>query len=47
MLFGGFAPGSSSAEKLSKDLGKQTILTGSISKGNGGKTAVTNLSNYR
>ena len=39
MLFGGFAPGSSSAEKLSKDLGKQTILTGSISKGNGGKNS--------
>lgn len=38
MLFGGFAPGSSSAEKLSKDLGNQTILTGSISK-NGGKNS--------
>ena len=35
MLFGGFAP----CEKLSKDLGKQTILTGSISKGNGGKNS--------
>ena len=47
MLFGGFAPGSSSAEKLSKDLGKQTILTGSISKGNGGKNSGHQSQQYR
>lgn len=34
-IFGGFAPGSETAETLSKDLGEQTVLSGSVSKGNG------------
>lgn len=33
VLFGGFAPTSSSAESLSRYLGNQTVLSGSISKG--------------
>lgn len=33
VLFGGFAPTSSSAEALSRYLGNQTVLSGSISKG--------------
>ncbi len=33
VLFGGFAPTSSSAEALSRHLGNQTVLSGSISKG--------------
>lgn len=33
ILFGGFAPNSSSAERLSKALGEQTVLSGSVSKG--------------
>ena len=33
VLFGGFAPTSSSAETLSRYLGNQTVLSGSISKG--------------
>lgn len=32
-IFGGFAPGSETAETLSKDLGNQTVLSGSINKG--------------
>ncbi|WP_242971159.1 type IV secretory system conjugative DNA transfer family protein, partial [Anaerotruncus colihominis] len=32
-IFGGFAPGSETAETLSKDLGEQTVLSGSVSKG--------------
>lgn len=32
-LFGGFAPISQSAEKLSQALGEKTVMTGSISKG--------------
>ena len=32
-IFGGFSPISDSAEKLSKDMGEKTVMTGSISKG--------------
>lgn len=32
-IFGGFAPNSSSAEVLSKALGSQTVMSGSVSKG--------------
>lgn len=32
-IFGGFAPGSETAETLSKDLGTQTVLSGSVNKG--------------
>ena len=32
-IFGGFAPGSETADTLSKDLGEQTVLSGSVSKG--------------
>lgn len=32
-IFGGFAPGSDTADTLSKDLGNQTVLSGSVSKG--------------
>ncbi len=32
-IFGGFAPGSETADTLSKDLGNQTVLSGSINKG--------------
>ena len=32
-LFGGFAPNSSSAERLSKALGSRTVLSGSVSRG--------------
>ncbi len=32
-IFGGFAPGSDTAETLSKDLGNQTVLSGSVSRG--------------
>ena len=32
MLFGGFAPNSSSAEILSKSLGSRTVMSGSVSK---------------
>lgn len=32
-IFGGFAPGSETADTLSKDLGNQTVLSGSVSKG--------------
>lgn len=32
-IFGGFAPNSQSAEELSKGLGNQTVLSGSISRG--------------
>ena len=32
-IFGGFAPGSDTAETLSDNLGKQTVLSGSINKG--------------
>lgn len=32
-IFGGFAPGSESADILSKNLGDQTVLSGSVSKG--------------
>ena len=32
-IFGGFAPNSESAEVLSKSLGEQTVLSGSVSKG--------------
>ena len=32
-IFGGFAPGSESAEIFSKNLGDQTVLSGSVSKG--------------
>ena len=32
-IFGGFAPNSQTAEKLSKALGSRTVLSGSISKG--------------
>ena len=34
-IFGGFAPNSETAVTLSKNLGEQTILSGSISKGKG------------
>jgi type IV secretion system protein VirD4 len=34
-IFGGFAPNSATAEKLSKNLGERTIMSGSISKGKG------------
>ena len=34
-IFGGFAPNSETAETLSKNLGTQTILSGSVSKGKG------------
>lgn len=33
IIFGGFAPNSSSAERLSKALGDQTVLSGSVSRG--------------
>ena len=33
VIFGGFAPNSSSAEVLSKNLGNKTVMSGSISKG--------------
>lgn len=32
-IFGGFAPGSETANTLSTDMGEQTILSGSVSKG--------------
>ena len=32
-IFGGFAPGSETADTLSKDLGEQTVLSGSVSRG--------------
>ena len=32
-IFGGFAPGSETADTLSRDLGEQTVLSGSVSKG--------------
>ena len=32
-IFGGFAPNSQTAEKLSKALGNRTVLSGSVSKG--------------
>lgn len=32
-IFGGFAPGSQTAQELSRSLGSQTILSGSVSKG--------------
>ena len=32
-IFGGFAPGSQTAEVLSKNLGSRTVLTGSVSRG--------------
>ncbi len=32
-IFGGFAPGSETASTLSADLGEQTVLSGSVSKG--------------
>ena len=32
-IFGGFAPGSQTAQELSRSLGGQTILSGSVSKG--------------
>ena len=37
-LFGSFAPNSRTAEEMSKNLGKQTVLSGSVSRssGNGG-----------
>ncbi len=34
-IFGGFAPNSETAETLSKNLGTQTILSGSVSRGKG------------
>lgn len=34
-IFGGFAPNSETAEVLSKNLGSQTILSGTVSKSNG------------
>jgi type IV secretion system protein VirD4 len=33
MVFGGFAPNSESAQILSKSLGSQTVLSGSVSRG--------------
>ncbi len=33
LIFGGFAPNSSAAERLSKALGEQTVLSGSVSRG--------------
>ena len=35
VIFGGFAPNSSSAEILSKNLGSRTVMSGSVSKGKG------------
>lgn len=32
-IFGGFAPGSETADTLSRDLGEQTVLSGSVSRG--------------
>ena len=32
-IFGGFAPGSETANTLSADLGEQTVLSGTVSKG--------------
>ena len=32
-LFGGFAPGSQTAEQLSRSLGSRTVMSGSISRG--------------
>ena len=32
-IFGGFAPGSQTAEQLSRSLGSRTVMSGSISKG--------------
>ena len=32
-IFGGFAPGSQTAEALSKSLGSRTVLSGSVSRG--------------
>ena len=32
-IFGGFAPGSETADTLSRDLGEQTVLSGSVSQG--------------
>lgn len=42
-IFGGFAPNSKSAERLSKDMGGRTVLSGSISKGEGKASAGQSL----
>ena len=42
-IFGGFAPNSQTAEVLSKALGNRTVLSGSVSKGNGKDSASRSL----
>ena len=37
-MFGGFAPNSKTAEVMSNNLGKQTVLSGSVSSGQGEKS---------
>ena len=37
-IFGGFAPNSKTAEVMSNNLGKQTVLSGSVSSGKGEKS---------
>ena len=42
-IFGGFAPQSQTAEKLSKALGSQTVLSGYISKGKDGASTTSQM----
>lgn len=42
-LFGGFAPGSQTAEEMSKNLGCQTVQSGSVTQGNGSPSQSTQM----
>ncbi len=42
-LFGGFAPGSQTAEQLSRALGSRTVMSGSVSRGGGKDSASQSL----
>lgn len=42
-IFGGFAPQSQTAEKLSQSLGKRTVLSGYVSKGQGGASTTSQM----
>ena len=42
-IFGGFAPQSQTAEKLSQSLGKRTVLSGYVSKGQGGASMTSQM----
>ena len=42
-IFGGFAPQSQTAEKLSQSLGKRTVLSGYVSKGHGGASMTSQM----